>query len=288
MDKSDQQLDRLFAQARERAPETPFSRTEKRFLTAVGAGLLASFLYWVTHSFTTKTWIIMTSSIGIVATTATLIVQTGMLGQQPIAAQETAPVEIEVTGTNYPQLEHERETIPLTVHEPIEVLEMAPSSVVQEIVVEPVAPVVEEVPVPEAPEVEPDTVTATATTVTSVLPTTPVVVPRPYASPAPAVPEGERVHYTVTEETTDEELQKISETARRAGVEFTYKARVKGEKMRKLDIKMSIPGTQNTSNIMAKGTRFTVEFGWLLNDNGTATSFLSNSTRVESGKSGPY
>ncbi|MEM9023500.1 MAG: hypothetical protein AAGB22_07145, partial [Bacteroidota bacterium] len=84
--------------------------------------------------------------------------------------------------------------------------------------------------------------------------------------------------YTLTHESTMVDLRKISEEAEKAGVYFSYSARVRKNRFRKLDIKMKFkdrnPEQQHRSEVRVRGHKFTTTFGWRTDSTGKVISFL--------------
>jgi len=269
-----ERMDQLFNLARKEPSGPSFDRTRERFVTATGTILGLVILYKLLKTVSLKTWIIMTSSMTLIATTATVLVlntNTTQPIEQPQAEAPKAPVEItEVSGTNFPDMEHKVVSVVLT--EPEKETEEA---VVEQTIrnLDSATQIFEE---RATTLMESDTFILSAPTAEEN--TSAEVIPEATAEKE-AAKEYSRYEFRVTHKTTEVELLKISETAKEAGIDFTYKASMKNDQIRRLSIEMKI-GEQASSDISAKGDAFTIRFGWETDDQGKAVKFLDNSCKV--------
>ncbi len=89
--------------------------------------------------------------------------------------------------------------------------------------------------------------------------------------------------FTITQNTTSEELKNIMKQARDAGIDFGYETRVRKGVIKKITMSMIIKAESGTSEWHSKisGSKsFSFKFGWNENDFGKAISFISSCDRI--------
>ena len=282
MDNQDQQLDKLFKTAAEQAPEASFEETRKAFVAGAAAAAGIGFGAWMAQFFTKKVIIIMLSSTTILATTVAVLVSTQpaetdqaetmtpMESQQPAIEQVEEPLpnelplvttetllvagEVELEISNDPDHEEVEITNETTPEEPTPAI--APEQPKP-------APYAEAAAEPQAGHVQHD------------LSCTPLQAPTAKAAEADTT-QLTNVMYIVTNESTYQEFETISEAAKAVGITFKYTLRVRKNRIKKVDLRMSFKNEQTDSrkHSMANGN-FELVIGWSLNQQGKVVSFYN-------------
>ncbi len=89
--------------------------------------------------------------------------------------------------------------------------------------------------------------------------------------------------FTITQNTTSEELKNIMEQARDAGIDFDYETRVRKGIIKKITMSMIIKAESGTSEWHSKisGSKsFCFMFGWNENDSGKAISLINSCEKI--------
>ncbi len=289
-------LDELFGMARTEAPKVSYKETEKMFLKALafgGIGLLTT--KGIAYLLKLKFSVVMLSTAGIVATSVIVIQAVSPEAPKPDSEPLAAAVsQVESEPIEEPVLTED--TVSETVYFD-DVKQMVLSEDETDKAEEPVADP-EPAEEPEAPE-------------------TPVV-PNPIA-PVRAIAviqdggdrgdlatnnpdlqlhvnyksrngttqdiwinketDCEEFRLKITEKTTEAELEQLKQKAIAAGIDFTYSVRFKKERIKSLNLSMSLNNPQNekkTSQVNISSTdNFSVEVGWI-SENGKAIKFTSH------------
>lgn len=297
MNNQDVGLDRLFASAREQAPEYTFDETKKQFLSSVvlaAGGVLAT---KGIISLFTKKWIIM-MTIATMATSAAVVATTYSFSENEEPIHEAAPI---LTEWNEKQEEEPLIVEEEPIQEPIEETKL----------------VFQTDGITETDEVE-EVVRLKSSEIAKV----PLFEDRlwyftgPHCNDQAVVidlqyppdslkenKEGLQVRrYIVTQETTKEELEQIKAEAEKVGIKFSYTADFEDGKLSELSVSMHLKYkdggdkgdmsyTMTADKIKKKDE---IEIGWMENDknqarrlgtkgNGCGTSHSGCNTHSHSG-----
>ena len=269
-------IDQLFMQAREQAPEASFDDTKKSFVKAIaigGVGFLAT--KSIAYLFKLKFSVMILSTASIVAVSTIVVMQNNIPQQEP--TQNNVPI---VAST------HEDIIEPLDIQQPDSadaltyIAFMPEEEILMDIETE--ASVEEKI---EAPIIHANEKLGHAISNTRSVPRSirQVGIGHEQDTTKRSVPNGNSFSTTITHHTTYMELDKIKAKAEKAGVDFVYSAKVKNNYIRKLDLQMSIDShkaknDRSTSHITVSGNDFKVNIGWVMDDSGQALRFKSGHT----------
>lgn len=274
-------LDELFMSAREQAPEASYEETKKDFVTglAVAGASVGILAKWSALSIQTKA-IVMLSTLGFIsaATTAVVLIASSEEKATPVIVPEERVRQIEQQDQHFIEI-IENETDQKKYYNAYE-----NGVVIWSDTDELVFPQTPELPevmddFPESSEF-PETPSTDNQETAAPFPATPRTPEAPKAeqSANPGEDDG-MVVFTISDESTTEDFERIKKAATEAGVRFHYDIRIRKSKIRRCEICIVLEtkdGNRCRTSSKIKGSFSNYTIGWLLDDDGKASELIGN------------
>lgn len=271
-------LDELFMTAREQTPEASYEETKKDFVAGLAAagtsvGILAK---WSALSIQTKA-IVMLSTLGFIsaATTAVVLIASSEEKTTPVIVPEERVRQFEKQDEHFIEIienENDQKKYYNAYENNVVIWSDTDEFVFPQ---SPETPEVSDV-FPDSPDFPEPSSVSDQKTITP-FPSTPKT-PDATKEIPPGDDDG-MVVFTISDESTVEDFERIKQAATEAGVRFSYDVRVRKSKIRRCEISILLEtkdGKRCRTTSKIKGSFANYTIGWLLGDDGKAVELISN------------